>query len=82
MKTADEMFEELGYKIFYSINFYSINNVDNVPNNICYCTDEFEIKFNMIYEAVDFKKKKAHYSSITMQELQAINKKVEELGWI
>lgn len=39
-KTADEMFEELGYK-----KFYSINNVDNVPNNICYCTDEFEIKF-------------------------------------
>ena len=76
-KTADAMFEELGYK-----KFYSINNVDNVPNNICYRTDEFEIKFNMIYEAVDFEKKKAYYSSITMQELQAVNKKAEELGWI
>lgn len=76
-KTADEMFKELGYE-----KFYSINNIDNVPNNICYCTDEFEIKFNMIYEAIDFEKKKAHYSSITMQELQAINKKCQELGWV
>lgn len=77
MKTADEMFEELGYE-----KFYSINNIDNVPNDICYCTDEFKIKFNMIYKAIDFEKKKAHYSSITMQELQAINKKCQELGWI
>ena len=76
MSKADEMFEELGYE-----KFYSINNIDNVPNNICYCTDEFEIKFNMIYEVIDFEKKKAHYSSITMQELQAINEKVKELGW-
>lgn len=48
MKTADEMFEELGYE-----KFYSINNIDNVPNDICYCTDEFKIKFNMIYKAIE-----------------------------
>ncbi len=75
--SADEMFEELEYK-----KFYSINNIDNVPNDICYRTDEFEIKFNMIYQSIEFNKIKAHYSSITMQELQAINQKCLELGWL
>lgn len=75
--SADEMFEELEYK-----KFYSINNIDNVPNDICYRTDEFEIKFNMIYQSIEFNKIKAHYSSITMQELKAINQKCLELGWI
>lgn len=52
--SADEMFEELGYE-----KFYSINNIDNVPNDICYCTDEFKIKFNLIYKAIDFEKKES-----------------------
>ena len=77
MSEADKMFKELGYE-----KFYCINNIDNTTNDIRYCTDEFEIKFNMIYEAIEFEKKKAHYNSITMQELQAINKKCKELGWI
>lgn len=71
--TADEMFEELGFK--KSITEYK---------NIEYCKEEYKIiMFLTKNEAVSI----SYYFNvselnITMQELQAINKKCEELGWV
>ncbi len=69
---ADEMFEELGYKKSYTqsenIKYYKDN--DNV------------IYFDLNKKTFD---KSGEYDCmcdyITMQELQAINAKVKELGW-
>lgn len=74
-KTADEMFEELGYE--------KINKKHDFEN-IKYYKDDYNI---MYFDEKDKSfYKSGEYDSmcddITMQELQAINKKVEELGWI
>lgn len=72
-KTADEMFEELGYEIEDEggiCRIYKVAKFGNVLTSVFYkdSTDErYRLK---IYEKY-----------LTMQELQAINKKVEELGW-
>ena len=70
-KTADEMFEELGYWLDMENYVYCI-----------WVNDYREIiKFNKerkeFYKAIGYEQ----FEYITMQELQAINKKVEELGW-
>lgn len=70
MSKADEMFEKLGYEI------------DKNKNEITYInltSDEF-------IELTDYPNygkmiKYSKYEGITMQELQAINEKVKELGW-
>ena len=76
MKSAKEMFSELGYKI---------TNVINPDGCIDYVnTDE---KYSEIYFDKNFKMITKHYLNsgvacpITLEELQAINKQVEELGW-
>ena len=73
-KSADEMFEELGYEMLFEDNDY-----------IQY---EFEGHYMDNEIKIDKKGKTIlkEYSSedsqeITMQELQAINKKCKELGW-
>ncbi len=65
-KTADMMFEELGYKKFHE------NSTD-----VRYSTSSHEII--AFYGAVKTFDKNTY--PINMQELQAINKKCEELGW-
>lgn len=74
MKTAGEMFKELGYKIQRSepINevYYEYYN-NNTRDIIQFWYDKTVSKYNE--DEVDY---------ITMQELQAINKKCQELGWI
>ena len=70
-KSADKMFEELGYeKEYYRADdiTYTLRSEENKyeKNYITFYLDN-----HIIY--VD--------KSITMQELRAINKKVEELGW-
>lgn len=79
-KTADEMFEELGYKKHLSdkkgiLFFYirSSNLSANEMERIIFYKNK-TVGFDYVY--CSFKK------DITMQELQAINKKVQELGWI
>lgn len=72
-KKADELFEELGYK--------------KIRNN-----KDFEVYRKNDYNIIDFERddkrvyKSAKYDTtsdgITMKELQAINKKCQELGWI
>ena len=72
-KTADELFKELGY--------------EKTRNN-----KDFELYKKNDYNIIDFERddkrfyKSAIYDTtsdgITMEELQAINKKCQELGWI
>ena len=80
-KTADEMFEELGY-IKKCEHKYEQPDNDGATELILY-KDEvkcLEIEFwndKTISKSCGF-----DMSYITMQELQAINKKCEEMGWI
>ena len=68
-KTADEMFEELGYKIDYENSYVTrFYKEDNLFGKT--------IEFYHIFKTFN------KLESITMQELQAINKKCKELGWI
>lgn len=70
-KSADEMFEELGYE------------KEIIGNGIEYYGADKEIDF---LENVAGQMEKRiwidDFHCITMEELKAINKKVEELGWI
>ena len=75
---ADEMFEKLGYKL----------EID-VPTNFIYQDKENnkEIRFWKIDKCVEVsligvEDYEGNSMFFTMQELQAINKKVEELGWL
>lgn len=75
MSKADEMFEELGYKILFkdkNIIQYEFEGVymDN------------EIKFDLKGKTVLKEYSTGESQEITMQELQAINKECKELGWI
>lgn len=74
-KTADEMFLELEYE----------KNVDT-PTNFIYQSkkNNKEIRFYKIYKCVEislieFEDYEGNSIFFTMQELQAINKKIEEL---
>ncbi len=78
-KTADEMFEEIGY---------TKNDIKATDGNIIFTTYEKEnqlgskkfnktINFIVIDEYMSFK----NILILDKKELQAINKKIEELGW-
>lgn len=69
-KTADEMFFELDF------NKAELKTIDNefVAENFTKVYEK-RITFNL------FEKSLSTYGNITMQELKAINKKVEEYGW-
>ena len=72
-KTADKMFKELGYKKVEGLN-------DNYA--IWYVNKNY-IGINRIF--FNILDRKLHFElnyDLSMQELQAINKKCEELGWI
>lgn len=76
MSKSDKMFEELGYKIFEETdNFIEYQKKsDNCSKFIRF--DLLDKTFtSFYYVAID------RQSYITMQELQAINEKVKELGW-
>lgn len=73
MKSAREMFEELGYELdkdFYIDRYYQKNLVykkkDNKYHTILFNLDNKTIMPNTIS---------------TVSELQAINKQIEELNW-
>ena len=68
MKSAREMFEELGYKL-YNKNIY-----------LEYVKEEEAISF-YINEKTFCKCNGYEIGEITLEELQAINKQVEELQW-
>lgn len=67
-KTADEMFEELGYKKNFEDKYRA--NYENIG---------FETIINFDKEIQEIR---IYNTSIGTQELQAINKKCQELGWL
>lgn len=72
MKTADKMFKELGYE--------DLSIFAKIPCIAIYAKNDKRIGFYDdktfdIYNYFD------GTEYVTMQELKAINKKVEELGW-
>lgn len=80
--TADEMFEKLGYEKIDKKGLKHIQYVrqinKNTKENITFhkTFKKVEVYF---YDCEDFDETT---KPIAMQELKAINKKVEELGWI
>jgi len=70
MSKADEMLEELGYK-----------NVRQTEYWIVYKGKEKDIDFSLRYKTIEVENG-MESKNITMQELQAINEKCKELGWI
>lgn len=81
MKTAKEMFEELGYEM-----------VKQGKNRLVYIYEDKiqHIMFDLKYKTIDCYEK-GHDSdgfntifpmTVCVKELQAINKQVEELGWL
>lgn len=78
MSKADEMFEKENYKLNDTCEENVItytdkpNNKEYLPNNIHFWKDTKTISKNGDVERI----------CITMQELQAINGKCRELGWI
>ena len=74
-KTADEMFEEIGYKTI------DMNVIDLLFE---YAKEDMQerISFWASKEVSKTFKYMNNSSQITMEELKAINKKCKELGWI
>lgn len=71
MSEADELFEKMGYEIVNNnlILVYERQQEYSVKDYICFYIESKTIKIEKFW------------CGITMQELQAINKKCEELGW-
>ena len=74
MSKADEMFNELGYEL---LNEYD-KDFDN--NFIVYLKVAKTIRFKKSNHKVSVRDTQRNY--IDMQELQAINEKCKELGWL
>lgn len=75
MSKADEMFEELGYQkknldLAFSRFWEEWENVNLAKT----------FAFNTKYKTIDFTDENRY--GITMEELQAINAKVKEFGWV
>ena len=75
MSNADEIFEELGYKKHTNNNQIGYYQYDNYNNMIL-------ILFTVDKKTVALRYDECYAPAIDMQELQAINEKVKELGWI
>lgn len=82
--SAKELFEELGYECDVGCDGILYSQYIDLPNGgVASCQISFD-KVNKIIEKdvsqAGFSMK--HYNSkITLEELKAINKQVEELGW-
>lgn len=74
-KTADEIFEELGYKRFNKKHDFENIKYYKDDDNILY----FDEKDKSFYKSGEYD---SMCDDITMQELKVINKKCEELGWL
>lgn len=83
MSEADEMFKELGYeKVVEDRRIIIYENIQHFTT--------FEIKNALLFYKIDKQISLKSYNltenigidfALNMQELKAINKKVEELGW-
>lgn len=81
MKSAKEMFEELGYKLgetpYYERCIKYVANDGYIKRELEFWLDDKLIYNNLVYG--DFQMKGS--SPIPMDLLQAINKQVKELKW-
>lgn len=73
MKSAKEMFEKLG-------RIQTTTEYDNYKADIDYL-DEKKEQTNIFFDLENKKVGFINIYKISVQELQAINKQVEELGW-
>ena len=72
MSNADKIFKELGY------------TEDESYNLISYEKDEGEHLYTIVFDTANktfYKGSTCQDDAISMQELQAINEKIKELGW-
>lgn len=73
MSKADEMFEKMNYEKFQNINLgYARRDEKGILNAIIFFLEKKAIGIHYDEKTI----------GITMQELQAINLKCKELGWI
>ena len=83
MSEADKMFKELDYKMYAGENFiwYKKKLQENIIKDIIFSIEDKEIACETDYfdKRGNLLKRDGEF---TIEELQAINKKVEELGWI
>lgn len=77
--SAKEMFEELGY--VYSKDEEGIYYLKYFIETNCYMKIEFIFELKDIFIYLENNASNV-YTSICLQELRAINKQVEELGWL
>ena len=77
-KSAKEMFEELGYELISSSHNRKVFKKDNLVTSYT-IVFEYCAKTINIYSSINGKG--FNSKNMTMKELQAINKQVEELGW-
>lgn len=79
MSKADKMFEELGYIKLTKKELKEKYKKEKEYYELIECFYEGEMfKFIVFYKDKELNS----VSSLTMQELQAINEKVKELGWL
>ncbi len=71
MKSARELFEELGYKKICDDVNYIIYNFEEI----------FEIRFCKPQQDFSVYYKEEIYNTISIEELQVINQQINELGW-
>ena len=73
MSEADKMLYEIGYR-----------KIQVERNSIVYINIKYneKIEFDLDYKQIICETNIGTSFPLTMQELQAINKKVEELGWV
>ena len=77
MSEADRLFKELGYKK------YTSDDCVMYMKNLFILTFDIDNKtFITEYKQGDYNFPKIRPFEVNMQELQAINKKCKELGWI
>jgi len=82
MSKADEMFEKLGYKKVTK-NFYNYLEYTKKENEYTTLAISFEGNSKTAMASMYINGNKYSRSlAITMQELQAINEKCKELGWL
>lgn len=82
MSEADKLFEELGYEKIVEHKYKQPDDDDNVTELILYRDYGTLLEIEFWNDKTICKSSGYDVSYIKMQELKAINKKCEELGWI
>lgn len=81
-KIADEMFEDIGYEKIVEHKFKEPDDYeDGVTELILYRDEIKDLEISFWNDKTISKTNNYDVSYLTIQELQAINKKVEEIRW-